>query len=158
MGKRGLGEEVVREPVGEARHRVRGQRRDHERVGVGQVRIRVGGRLLPRKRPERPRGDELLRPTRDDRRDVVPRADEEPDELTGLVGGDAARHADEDSRHGHSVPGRVAACPRSGQWRGSGGTGRFPQLLRQAMPSTSRVAAYEKVSLPREISSIAIVR
>jgi hypothetical protein len=135
MRERGLGQEVVGEPVGQPRHRVRGQRRDDEGIGVGQVRIGVGGRLLPRERPERPGRDELLRPACEDGRDVVPGADEEPDELTGLVGGDAARHADEDSRHGHSVPAERA-------WDALYGPG----------------GVYEKVSLPREISSIAIVR
>ena len=104
MGERRLGEEVVGEPVRQAGHRVSRQRRDDEQVGVGEVRVRVGRRFLARQRPERAGGDELLRPARDDRRHVVAGADEQPDELTRLVGGDAARHADENARHGHSVP------------------------------------------------------
>jgi len=65
----------------------------------------------------------------------VPGPDEQANELTGLVGRDAARHADEDSRHGHSVPAESAleAC-------------------------YDPLCEYEKVSFPREISSIAIVR
>ena len=135
MGERGLGQEVVREPVCQPCHRVRGQRRDARTSASVEVRIGVGGRLLPRERPERLGRDELLGAACDDGRDVVPGADEEPDELTCLVGGDAARHADEDSRHGHSVPAESA----------------FDVLYEPG-------GAYVKVSLPREISSIAIVR
>ena len=40
--KRGLGDEVVREPVRELRERVRGERRDDEQVGAG-----AGGRRDP---------------------------------------------------------------------------------------------------------------
>ena len=112
VGERGLGQEVVGEPVGEPRHRVRGQRRDDEqrrrRSGAD-----TGRRAAPSARAPRTSraATNSSAPARDDRRDVVPGADEQPDELTGLVGGDAARHADEDSRHGHSVPAAKRSDP-----------------------------------------------
>ena len=104
MRERRLGEEVVGEPVRESRERVGRQRRDDQQVGVLQVRVRIGRRMLARQRPERLRRDEPLRPARGHGRHVVPGADEQPYELAGLVGRDAARHPDEDLRHGDIVP------------------------------------------------------
>ena len=104
MRERRLGEQVVREPVRESRERVGRQRRDDQQVCVRQVRVRIGGRVLPRERPERLRRDEPLRAARGHGRHVVPGADEQPHELAGLVGRDASGHPDEDPRHGHIVP------------------------------------------------------
>ena len=111
--ERGLGEEVVREPVREPRERVRRERRDDEQVGVLEVRVRVGRRMLARERPERLGRDEPLGPARHDRRDVVPGPHEQPHELAGLVGRDAAGHSEEDSRHADSVP--ASRRPRYGK-------------------------------------------
>ena len=97
--ERGLGEEVVREPVREPREGVRREGGDDERVGVLEVRVRVGRRVLARERPERLGRDEPLGPARHDRRDVVPGPHEQPDELARLVGRDAACHSEEDPRH-----------------------------------------------------------
>ena len=69
-----------------------------------EVRVRIGRRLLPRERPERLGGDEPLGAARHDRGHVVPRPHELAHELAGLVGRDAARHAEENPRHGDSVP------------------------------------------------------
>ena len=57
--ERGLGEDVVREPVREPRERVRRQRRDDEEIGALEVRVRAFGRLAG-ERVERLRGDEAL--------------------------------------------------------------------------------------------------
>ncbi len=118
------------------RERVRGERRDDERIRILQVRVRICRRRPARERPERLGGDEPLRSAREHRRHVVTRADEQPDELARLVGGDPTRHADDDVRHVHIVQvTKSLAAPASAYW-----------------PS------YANVSLPREISSIAIVR
>ena len=139
MRESGLGEEVVGQPVGEPRHGVRRQRRDDEQIGIGEVRIRVGRLGLPRERPEGLGSDEALGAARRDRRDVVARPDEQTHELAGLVGRDAPGHPDQDPRHGHYSAGD--------------GAGRYPRS-----GSTTREVPYANVSLPREISSIAIVR
>ena len=136
--ERGLGEEVVGQPVGEPRHRVRRQRRDDEQVGIDEVRIRVGGLGLPRERAEGLGGDETLGAARRHRRDVVAGPDEQAHELAGLVGRDAAGHPDEDPRHGHIVP----------------VTG--PDAVREA--DLRRGSVVRERQLARAISSIAIVR
>ena len=104
MGEDGLGQDVVGEPVGEPGHRVRGQGRDHDQVGALQVRVGIGGRRPARERVERLGRDEPLRPARRKRQDVVPGGDEQPDELTRLVGGDAAGDAEDDAGHGDILP------------------------------------------------------
>ena len=58
----------------------------------------------PRERVERLRRDELLRPARDERHDVVPRLDEQPRQLASLVSGDASGDAEQDLRHGQFCP------------------------------------------------------
>ena len=99
MRERRLGEDVVRDPLRELRERVRGARRDDEQVGVLEVWIQILARGPPRERVERLRGDELLRAAGDERHDVVPRLDEQPRQLAGLVGGDAAGDAEENTGH-----------------------------------------------------------
>ena len=95
-GERELREHVVRQPVRQLRERVRGQRRDHQQVGVDQVRVELVRLLAPGERLERPRRDEALGLGGQDRRHLVPRLDEESAELARLVGGDAAGHSEED--------------------------------------------------------------
>ena len=55
-----LREDVVGDPVGELRHRVRGQRRDHDEIEALEVRIRALVRAAPRERAERLGGHEAL--------------------------------------------------------------------------------------------------
>ena len=76
-GERELREHVVRQPVRELRERVRGQRRDHQQVGVDQVRVELARLLAPGERLEGPRRDEALGLGGQDRRHLVPRLDEE---------------------------------------------------------------------------------
>ncbi len=175
--KRRLREQVVREPVREPRERVRGQRSDDEHIGADEVGIRVGGRALARQRPERLGRHEPLGAPRRDRRDVVPRADEQTHELARLVGGDAS-----------VTPTRIRATCTLCRWRshlsakrtrgrGLGKPGGFPSYCLTlsgkrttgrglGKPGVSRLrprlydagVSYAKLSLPRAISSIAIVR
>ena len=91
--ERRLGEHVVRDPLRELRERVRCTRRDDEQIRVREVWIQILARGPPRERIERLRRDELLRAAGDDRHDVVPRLDEQPRQLAGLVGGDASGDA-----------------------------------------------------------------
>ena len=88
MGERRLGEDVVGDPVGELRERVRGARRDDEQVGVRQVRVEILGGRTARECQKRPLGDELLRTRSDEGHDVVPGLDEQPRHLARLVRGD----------------------------------------------------------------------
>ena len=92
--------------MGELRQRVRGQRRDHVQVGAGQMGIEVVPRLAPGEREERLSAHEPVGPLGHERNDLVAAADEQPDELTRLVGGDAA---------GHPTRTRATAtlCPRT---------------------------------------------
>jgi hypothetical protein len=109
--ERGLGEDRIGKTVRELGQRVRGQRRDHEQVGVLEVRIRVLADRAARERRERLGGDEALRGWADERDDLVPGADEPPDELARLVGGDAARDSQKDAGHAHILPGRATFRP-----------------------------------------------
>ena len=104
MGERRLGEHVVREPVRELGHRVRGQRRDHEQVGARQVRVEIFLRRPACERGERLTADEAVRPVRDDGNDVVPGLDEQARQLASLVGGDPAGDPEEHLGHGHILP------------------------------------------------------
>ena len=104
VGQDGLGEHVVGEAVREARHRVGRQRRDDDQVGALKVGIRAGGLFAPRESMERLGRDESLGPARRQREDVMPRTDEQPDDLACLVGSDAAGDPEDDPRHGSSVP------------------------------------------------------
>ena len=96
MRERGLGEHVVREPVGELRERVRGQRRDHEQVGARQMRIRIVVRRSPCECMERLGANEPLRTGCDERDDVVPALDEQARELARFVSGDSTGNTLED--------------------------------------------------------------
>ena len=105
VGEDRLGQHVVGEPVGEPRHRVRRQRRDDDQVGALQVRdTDPPARGAAGERVERLGGDESLGAARRQRQDVVARADEQADDLARLVGRDAAGDAEDDPRHGRSVP------------------------------------------------------
>ena len=98
-GERRLGEDVVGQAVRELRQRVRGERRDHEQVRVGEMRVEVARRLLARERLERVGRDEALGVGREHRRHVVTVLHEQPDELARLVGGDPAGHPYENPSH-----------------------------------------------------------
>ena len=100
VGERRLREHVVGEAVRETGHRVRGQRGDHEQLGALQVRVGILGLRGPREGVERLGGDEPLGTARRQGQHVVARRDEPADQLTGLVGGDAAGDAEDDPRHG----------------------------------------------------------
>ena len=95
----GLGERVVGQPVREARHRVRRQRRDDEQIGALEMRIRVGGSGRAGERVERLGRDEPLGPARRQRQHVMARPDEEADDLARLVRRDPAGDAKDDARH-----------------------------------------------------------
>ena len=115
--ERSLGEDVVCEPVRELRQRVRRQRRDHEQVGPLQmwiwiVRVRIGGSGLAREREEGLGADEALGAPRRQRQHVVAGLDEQPHELAGLVGRDAAGDPEQDARHRLIVPANVGTRPR----------------------------------------------
>ena len=60
MGERRFGEHVVGEAMCEPGHRVRGQRGDHEQLGVLQVRVGILPARLPGEGVERLGGDEPL--------------------------------------------------------------------------------------------------
>ena len=90
--ERGLGDDVVGEAVREPRERVRRERRDdvagRRAPGAGT------GRSPPRgERPERLGGDEPLGAAGHEGSHLVSRADEQPDELARLVGGDPSGNA-----------------------------------------------------------------
>ena len=104
VGQRGLDEDVVGEPVGELRERVRRARSDDEQVGPGQVRIRVVAGRPAGERGEGLRADEALRAGRDERDHLVPALDEQAGQLTRLVGGDAAADTEQDAAHARSLP------------------------------------------------------
>ena len=106
-GEHRLREHAVGEAVRELRERVRGQRRDHEQIGLDEVRIEIARHLLPRERLERLRRYERLRLGSQERRDVVPVPNEQSAELARLVGGDSTRHTEDHARHGHIVPRRT---------------------------------------------------
>jgi hypothetical protein len=104
MCERRFGQHVVGEAVRQLCQRVRRQRRDHEQVGARQVDVQILRRRTPREREERFAADEAVGAVGHDGNDLVFPFDEEADELAGLVGGDAARHADEDPRHALILP------------------------------------------------------
>jgi hypothetical protein len=107
--ERRLREHVVGEPVRELRQRVGRERRDHQEVGVGQMRIEVAGAFAPREGLEGMTRDEPFGVGREERRHLVPVLHEQPQELARLVGGDTAGHAEENPRHA----GRLrATCTR----------------------------------------------
>ena len=93
MRERGLGDEIVRQAVGELRERVRGQRCDDEEVGPGQMCVEILSGRAPCEGEEGLRADEALGPRSDERDDLVAVLDEQADELPRLVGGDPTGHA-----------------------------------------------------------------
>ena len=99
-----LGQDVVGEPVRELGQRVRRARRDDEQVGAREVEIDVVPRRPPRERAERLGGDEALGARRHEGYDLVALLDEQPAQLTCLVGGDATGHAEKDARHAEMMP------------------------------------------------------
>jgi hypothetical protein len=100
--ERELGEHVVGEPVRELRQRVGRQRRDHEQVGLDEVRVELPRLLSARQRLEGARGDEPLRLRRQHRRHLVPGLDEQACQLARLVGGDPTSHPEHDPGHSAS--------------------------------------------------------
>ena len=99
MGECRLGEHVVGDPVGQLRERVRGAWRDHEQVGVRQMRVEILAFGPSSERQERLFGDEPLCAGRDERNHLVARPHEQACELAGLVGGDAAGDAEQNPAH-----------------------------------------------------------
>jgi hypothetical protein len=100
---------VVREPVRRAGQQVRGGGGDDDQVGLlAEPHVRhlvhvgpdVGAHGLAGQ--GRPGGgaDELEGSARGDDGDVVAGLGQPPEELDGLVGGDAAGHAEDDAAHG----------------------------------------------------------
>ena len=104
MRERRLGEDVVREPVGELRERVRRAGGDDEQVGSRQVEIDVVSGRTPRKGAKRLVRDESLGAGRDQRHDVVAVLDQQPAQLARLVRGDAAGDAEENAGHAEMMP------------------------------------------------------
>ena len=105
VGQRRLRQDVVRQAVRELRQRVRGARRHEQQVGPGEMEVDVVAGRPPREGAEGLGRDEALGPGREQRDDVVARLDEEPRDLAGLVGGDAARDAQQHACHGRIMPG-----------------------------------------------------
>ena len=97
--ERRLGEHVVGQPVGELGQRVRSQRGDHQQIRLREVWVRVVVDRVVRQGGERLLGDEALGATRHQGKDLVPGQHETPCELARLVGGNPARHAEEDASH-----------------------------------------------------------
>ena len=135
MRKRGLGDEVVSEPVCELRKRIRGQRRDDEEIGAGQVGVEILGGRAPGEREERVGPDEPVRAGRDERNDLMPALDEQAHEVTSLVGGDPTGDADQHSSHAGILP----------FWQSS-------------RPGRKNYFGYLYLSLPSETSSRAMVK
>ena len=102
--ERGLRQHVVRQPVRELGQRVRRERRDHQQVGLDQVRVELARRLATGQRLEGLRRDEALGLGRQDRRHLVTRPHEQARELAGLVGRDSTGHTEKNPSHGHIVP------------------------------------------------------
>ena len=158
VGERRLGQHVVREPVRELRERVGRARGDEQQVGLREVEVDVVAGRPPRERPERLRGDEPLRAGGDERHDVVAGLHEEPADLAGLVGGDAAGDPEQDPSHEQMMPApdqptRPEANAAAGALAGGGSTrtGRAqPHRPRraangpgnQAEPAAVRVRAF----------------
>ena len=99
MGECGLGDDVVGDAVGELRERVGRERRDHVEIGALKVRIELGRRLPSGERVERLGPHEAVGAGRHQRDDLVARANEQPHQLTRLVGGDSPGDTDQDARH-----------------------------------------------------------
>ena len=156
MCERGLGDEVVGDPVGELRERVRRERRDHVQVGTRQVRVEVLARLAPGEREVRLAADEALSALGDERHDVMAGLDEQPNELARLVRGDTSGHADE-----HACPRPHCADERADDAAGAGGglARREAYAAAEQMGSHPRVyLAYVVLIMPSAISSMDMVK
>jgi hypothetical protein len=106
MRERCLGEDVVGDPVGELRERIRRAGGDHEQVGPRQVRVEILAGRPAREREEGLLGDEALRPGRDERDHLVSRLDEQARQLACLVGRDTAGDSQENPAHAAIMPAR----------------------------------------------------
>jgi hypothetical protein len=112
--ERCLGDDVVGEPVCELGERVRGQRRDDEEVGTGEMEVEVVRGRAPREREERLGPNEPLRSARDERDHLVAALDEQPHQLARLVGGNPTGHADEHPGHARNSA-RLEAAPTAAE-------------------------------------------
>ena len=99
MCERGLGQNVVGEPVRELRERVGRARRDHEQVGAREMRVEILAGRPPREGEECLLDDEALRSGRDERHDVMPLLHEQAHELARLVGSDPTGDAHQNPAH-----------------------------------------------------------
>ena len=96
--------------------------RDDEQVGSRQVRVELTWRLPPCQRLEGVHADEPLGLGGQDRRHLVARLHQQPAELTGLVGGDAAGDAEDDAGHPELLSDGDASPWRNGNPAGSPGS------------------------------------
>src|SRR6266508_1208945 len=110
-----LGDQVVREPLGQLRQAVRSQRRDDEEVGARQMEVEILSGGAACQAEEGLCAHETLGRGRNEGDDLVPGPDEEPDELASLVGGNAARDADENAGHAGILPIRSRLVPPAPQ-------------------------------------------
>ena len=104
MRERGLGQQVVGDPLGELRERVRRARGDDEQVAARQVEVEI---LVGRPARERLEGlcpHEPLGARRHQRHHLVARLDEQARQLARLVGGDPPTHPEQNPAHGPIVP------------------------------------------------------
>ena len=108
-GQQHVGEQVVGPAAGGASQQVSRSRRDHDQVALlsnPYVRHLVGVAphvivdRMPRQSLPGRHPDETQRTRGGDHHDVVPVGSEPPQQLTGLVGGNAARHPEGDAAHG----------------------------------------------------------
>ncbi len=90
MSERCLGDEVVGDPVGELRERVRRARCDDEQLGPGEMGVEVLASGTPRERLKGLGPHEAVGAGREQRDHVVPALHEQARQLARLVGGDAA--------------------------------------------------------------------
>jgi hypothetical protein len=99
VSKRRLGQHVVSLPVRKLRKRVRRARRHDEQIRALEMRIEIVRLSATRERKEGLASDELLRPARRQRHNIVPRLDEKPNELASLVRRNPAGYSHQDVRH-----------------------------------------------------------
>ena len=86
------------------RERVRRERRDHEQVGLDEVRVELPRRFTPGESLEGLRGHERLGLLGQDRRHLVAGLDQQTREFGRLVGRDSARHTKENPGHTNILP------------------------------------------------------
>ncbi len=117
--ERERGQEIVGVTVGDLREKVRRRRGDDDRIGaarqvdvahsvVGARRPQIGEHRPAGQRLQRQRRDEAARGVRHADVDGHPGLDEQPRQLGGLVRGDAAGDAQDDSRQRHEFE-----CPEA---------------------------------------------